>query len=323
MTVSLSADAWAAHLQSEYLDSFIRQSGAAIKFAVPIDGEPAAILERLDHRGENSGYFVANVNADQTRVHMIDQVFFRISSQAPWTQLTEAVIARLARELGYEWPDDGDEPLFERIGRKNGVEPKLALMELRKKISEKVFAEKTLAKDFRVAMTQLAVARLAGGEASRNITAVLLDWLSGRNTLIAPVKPYFIFTRITRANARHMLESLFHWVRFAGADGTLVLFDLARLAQPKNPKDDKVFYSKAAVLDAYEVFRQFIDSIDRMKGCLIVASPDPAFVDETSNRGISAYTALKARVFDEVHDQRLANPMASLVRLHAADGGAQ
>ena len=76
-----------------------------------------------------------------------------------------------------------------------------------------------------------------------------------------------------------------------------------------------------SVLDAYEVLRQFVDSTDRLTGCLIVVMPAASFLDEADIRGISAYTALKARVFDEIHDKRLVNPMSSLVRLARQDGG--
>ena len=42
--------------------------------------------------------------------------------------------------------------------------------------------------------------------------------------------------------------------------------------------------------------------------------PDTAFLED-DNRGIGAYEALKFRVFDEVRDKNLVNPMAALVRL--------
>src|SRR5438034_3289861 len=55
---------------------------------------------------------------------------------------------------------------------------------------------------------------------------------------------------------------------------------------------------------AYEVLRQFVDSTDRLTGCLIVVMPAASFLDEADIRGISAYTALKARVFDEIQDRK-------------------
>lgn len=145
---------------------------------------------------------------------------------------------------------------------------------------------------------------------------VLTDWLTGRNTAISAVKPYLIFNRINRASARHFFESLLRWIRFAGYTGILVVLDIARVTVARNPKDGQLYYTKAAVLDTYEVLRQFIDGTDRLNGCLIVVVPDVAFLDEDPfGRGIGVYPALKFRVFDEIRDRKLVNPMASLVRL--------
>ena len=91
----------------------------------------------------------------------------------------------------------------------------------------------------------------------------------------------------------------------------------------RNPKDGGLYYTKAAVLDAYEVLREYIDGTDRLVNCLIVVVADPEFLDDDPyGRGIGAYEALKFRVFDEVRDRTLANPMAALVRLAAAESPA-
>jgi hypothetical protein len=146
---------------------------------------------------------------------------------------------------------------------------------------------------------------------------VLTDWLTGRNNAVSAVKPYQIFSRINRNNARFLLESLLRWVRFAEIPGVVVICDLRRLMMGRNPHDDLVYYSKAGVLDAYEVLRQFFDGTDRLNGCLMILLPDISFLDDFS-RGIHAYPALKFRVYDEIHDKELVNPLASLVRLSSA-----
>jgi hypothetical protein len=109
---------------------------------------------------------------------------------------------------------------------------------------------------------------------------------------------------------------LLHWLRFAGYSGLVVTLDIARMTVPKNPRDGLLFYTKAQLLDAYEVLRQFIDATDRMKSLLLVVAPAEEFLDlDTNGRGLFAYSALRYRVFDEIHDQRLVNPMAALVRV--------
>ena len=52
----------------------------------------------------------------------------------------------------------------------------------------------------------------------------------------------------------------------------------------------------------------------------ITVVPDIAFLED-HGRGIFAYQALQHRVFDEVRDRSLVNPMASLARISATAQG--
>jgi hypothetical protein len=308
---------WIDFLQTEYLESFIKDGGSSVKFVVPLEEQLQQALEQdILVRGTQSGYVVAHVSSAETRVHMIDQIFFRIAEQVPWRQLSESVLVRLAGTAGYSTPRPGPESLGQRLAETNGVGLEMLTSDLRPSIETHVFRQQHLAKDFRVAVTQLCLAELSGGPDGRTRIEVITDWLTGRNRAVSAVRPYQIFNRITRNNARHLLESLLLWIRFAGHAGLITVLDVSRLTIARNPRDDLVYYTKAAMFDAYEVLRQFIDATDRMKGCLLIVVPSPEFLDiESEGRGLGAYDALKFRVYDEVHDQRLVNPMAALVRL--------
>ena len=74
------------------------------------------------------------------------------------------------------------------------------------------------------------------------------------------------------------------------------------------------------MLDSYEVLREFIDAADRVRGFFMVVLPGPAFLEDHA-RGLNAYEALKFRVFDEIRDRRLVNPMGTLVRVASGLGG--
>ncbi|MEO7665888.1 MAG: BREX system ATP-binding domain-containing protein [Dehalococcoidia bacterium] len=321
----MKPQAWVEFVGQEYLDSFVRDGGATIKFAVSMDGSVRPqVLDGLTGRATELGYLSVSVSAADTKVHMIDKLFFRIAEQIPWQRLSEQIIVNLAKEERYAPPSDGDDPLLARLAHANGTDPDFLRNVLREQIATKVFRPRTLAKDFRIAMTRLCLAQLTGGEEGETTAGVLTDWLTGRNTSIGAVKPYQIFSRINRANARHYFESLLRWVRLAGYTGTLVVVDISRVTVAKNPKDEQLYYSKAAVLDTYEVLRELIDGTDRLEGCLVVVLPEVAFLDEdTYGRGIGAYEALKLRIFDEIRDRQIVNPMASLVRLSSVAGAVQ
>jgi len=318
MTPTISAKAWIDCIQREYLAKFIRDGGASLKFVVPMDPESRQlVLAHIPKEAQGEAYQVASVCAADIRVHMIDQIFFCIASQINWKDLAQRVIERSAEKAGYHVDcEERSTQLFEYIAKINKIDAKVVLMELRQRLTSEVFKCRALSKDFRVAMFQLCMATLTGEPVGA--ADALIEWLTGRSTTIAAVKPYFIFNRIGRANARHLLESLYYWIRLAGYSGLIATLDISRLETAKNPKDGKVYYTKAAVLDAYEVFRQFVDATDRLNGCLMIVLAHENFVDEGTARGVSAYAALKLRIFDEVHDRRLVNPMSCLVRLKSA-----
>ena len=325
MTLSINSYDWLDFLESEYLATFIKDGGSAIKFAVPLEHDIAATLAfEIKERAKQLGYLVAHVDSGLKRVHMADQLFFAVAEQIPWRETVRRVLGRLIEAERYAPPAPGDEPPFRRLADANRLDADLLLTDLRRKIQADILQNKGLAKDFRVAMTQLANAELAGAQEASTVHGVLTDWLCGRIRSVSAVKPYHIFTRITRANARYLFESLLVWLAFAGYSGLALTIDISRMSVVRNPRDERLYYGKAGVLDAYELLRQFIDGTDRLDNCLIVVVPHPDFLDEdVLGRGIGAYEALKFRVYDEVRDRSLVNPMASLVRLTGLEGVVQ
>lgn len=322
MTIAISRDDWLEFIRTEYLDSYIVEGGAAIKVVVDLGGTDVDLAETIAGHAADAGYLTAVVDAKVSRVHMIDQVFFAVADQIPWQESVERVVSRLARADGLSVAE-GEGPLYQRIAAATDLDPQFVQLELRRKIARQIFKNRRLVKDFRIAVTQLATAAFGGGQEADTTFATITDWLTGRNRAISAVKPYQIFSRISRTNARHLFESTLSWISLAEWPGLVLVMDIRRVTVARNPKDGGLYYTKAGVLDAYEVLRQYIDGTDRLVNCLIVVVADPEFLDEESTgRGIGAYEALKFRVYDEVRDRTLANPMAALVRLAPAEAPA-
>ena len=327
MTAAMAPESWLQFLRQEYLEGsviggsaregFIKEGGASVKFAIPLEEEfRVQIQADIVEQARSAGYIVACVSSAETRVHMMDQIFFRIAEQIPWQDLSRAVIRKLAKEAGYALPPSTSGSIVSDLAAANNIGPEMLTMEARTWIENRVFRAQFLTRDFRVAVTRLCLAELSGGPDGETMTEVITDWLAGRNRNVSAVRPYQIYSRISRNNARYLLESLLHWIRFGGYPGLVILLDTSRVTIAKNPRDDHLYYTKAAMLDTYEVLRQFIDGTDRMKGCLLVVTPTADFlVTETGSRGMGDYNALKLRVYDEVRDTRLANPMGAMVRL--------
>jgi hypothetical protein len=321
MSTSIQLAEWLGFIEQEYLGSYIRDGGAAIKFVIPLStSSRSSVIDAIQRKATEAGYLVASVDCATTKLHMMDEIFFRVAAQVPWQQLSLKIIAKLAVEAGYSWGVDGSGPLYQRLASENQVDPQLLLLDLKKAIGNKLFLHLNLPHDFRVAMMQLCMAELAGGQDGASTIQLLTDWLTGRNKAVSAVKPFQIFRRINRNNARFLFESMLHWVRLAGYPGVVVVIDAERLMLARNPAIEGLFYSKAALLDAYEVLREFIDALDRLEGCFLTVVPDSTFLEDLG-RGISSYQALKFRVYDEIRDRSLVNPMASLARISAPAQG--
>jgi hypothetical protein len=317
MIASMQPDTWLRFIRQEYVGPYIPEGGSAVKFCVPLEAAAReALLAGIASLVSETGYLFARVDSTRTKIHLMDHVFFRIADQVDWRWLCRSVLANLCKQEGYEPPQKSKEPFYQRVADANRIDPDFVKMELRRKLVEAVFKRYELTKDFRVAMMHLCLAELIGGNDGDTTSRIITQWLTGRNKLIGAVKPYQIFNTINRTNARHLFESLLKWVKFAGLSGALILVDVAQLTEPKRSQDDLVHYTPSALLDAYELLRQFVDSTDRLMSCLLIVMPDVKFLDEdVMGRGIGRYQALKFRVFDEVRAKDVVNPMGTLVRL--------
>src|SRR5262249_39840682 len=74
-------------------------------------------------------------------------------------------------------------------------------------------------------------------------------------------------------------------------------------------------YSTAAVLDGYEVLRQLIDDAEKFEGLFVAVHAGLSFAGDDPKRSVAAYTALKERIWGDVHPRGHENPLAPLLQL--------
>jgi len=322
MPPEIDATEYAVFLADAYLTGFVADGGAAVKFAVAADGEAlAGFGQALAVESERLGFTFVRVDSAQAKISMIQHVFFSVSGQIDWHGLARRVNGTLASEL-YE--DDGGAMTVARIAENNEVDQNIVRREMHKRLSRHVIKNYTLAKDFRVAMTQLCLAQLDDDALGQQSCTSILDWLRGDLRLISAVKPMQIYQRIGRHNARAMLVSTARWIRQTGGAGLVVNLDLHALAatRRRDVPEDEIYYTPAALWDAYEVLRQFIDATDEMEGLLVVVSAPDTLLDDFSNRSLQKYRALRNRIWDDVRDRRHGNPYAPMVRVASPHGSA-
>ena len=318
MTNTIAIDEWLGVVDREYLSTFIKDGGAAVKFAVADEERKSILREALKPRCAELDYVFVALDAITYRVHMPQDIFFALASQLDWRRLARRLILRLLAEKDYRV--EGIDPentanIIDAVARANDLDSQFILPELRLKLQDEVFKNPNMARAFRVAMTHLCRMERESSAQGDFAGQPLLDWLTGTNTRIGNVRPFQVHTPINRTTARYFIESTLYWIRRAGYSGTVILLDNARVTVPRNPRDGQRYYTRAMTMDHYEVLREFIDDVDRLSGTLLMVVTDEAFVDEHSARGWGIYAALRTRVMDDVRDKRIVNPVAALVRL--------
>jgi hypothetical protein len=247
---------------------------------------------------------------------MIDQIFFATSRAVDWEGLAAAHIRAAYRDAAFPVPDGATLAVSE-VARHHDVDSRELYRSVRRLLERALLGNPIITTEMGRAMLRLAQAQLGAGDIDTAEHDAVLSWLHGELRSIAALRPALIYTRIGRHNARSMLTSTAALLLAAGHGGLVVHIDYTRLAEARRPPAEArsgFYYSKAAVLDAYEVLRQFIDATDELRGVLLLGVVPPELMTDES-RGLPAYTALQLRVADEVRDRRRANPFAALVRL--------
>jgi hypothetical protein len=313
----LKADEYADFLAREYLASYLPAGGAAVKVAVVGEGGAGDRLgSALASAAADSGALHVSVSAEATRVHMVDQIFLAISRAIDWEAVAAAHLRAAYEEAAFPVPDDA-ELTVTAMARHHDVDARELYRSVRRLLERSLLGNAAIAPEMGRAMLRLAQAQLGAGDVDAAEHDAVIGWLHGELKSITALRSALIYSRIGRHNARAMLVSAAVLLLASGTRGVILQLDLGRLAEARRPSAELrsgFYYSKAAVLDAYEVLRQFIDATDDLRGVLVVALVPPELMTDES-RGLPAYSALHLRVADEVRDRRRANPFAALVRL--------
>jgi hypothetical protein len=316
--MELSAKDWLSVIRREYLEDFIPAGGAAVKFVVPyppIGHEE--LRDGLREAAEDSGFQFAFVDSASTRIHLIDRLFHDVARQVDWDDLAYSYLYKLLAEQGYRLPGDRNHFSLSALAVLNGRDEPSLRQDIRRDIENALLRDYEMGHEFRRAMIELCRSQLDPGHDP--VSGAVKDWLLGDPVRITSLKHAFIFQRIARHNARHMLFSLSHWLKLGGKRGLVLGLDITRYAQSFRlaERDAANYYSTAAALDAYEVLRQLVDGTDEVESCFIAVIAGHGFLTD-EQRGVRRYQALYLRIADEVHDQYRENPLASLVRLRRA-----
>jgi P-loop Domain of unknown function (DUF2791) len=313
---SMSSSSYADFLGEEYLASYLPAGGGSVKLVVTGDAAVADEFERsLRAVADRRQCQVVSLSAEMTKSHMIDQVFFALARQIDWDQIAVAIVRTAYDDIAV--PSAPGRLSVAEVADDHDLDPRELYRSVRRQLEHILLADTSLPRELRRALLRLAQAHLGGGDVYPAEARVVQGWLTGERVGLRELREVMIYQRIGRHNARMLLTSVGRLLQRAGYSGLVLHLDLTRLAEarrPPVPERTGIYYSKAAVLDAYELLRQLIDATDELVGMLVLAVVPPELVSD-ERRGLPSYAALQLRVADEVRDRRRTNPFASLVRL--------
>jgi hypothetical protein len=313
----LSVGGYGEFVAKEYLGDYVRGGGAAVRFVVAGDDQVATRWHRaLRVAAEAEGYLYVAIDSAEVRLHLVDQIYTVVARAVDWRDLARRQVRAVWEDLGLP-PAHPDELSVGDVARHHEVDPREAMRSIRRKLEALLLHDASLAREFRLAVLRLCQAELGTGEVVDAERDAVLAWLRAEPVALRALRSASLYARVGRHNARSLLVSLAAWRARVAGTGFVLDLDLARLSVARRPPIDErtgFYYSKAAVLDVYEVLRQLVDATDGLRSAFVAVTLPPGLVtDET--RGLPAYSALHLRVIDEVRDRRRANPFAALVRL--------
>ncbi len=310
-------ESWLSILRKEYLQGYVRLGGGAVKFVVLQTPEDhASLTVQLGQQSQEEGFVFSKVDSRYTKAHMIDRLFHKVARQLDWDELAHQYVVRLLTERGYQVPATRAEFSLSSVATLNERKEPLLRRDLQTWLEEALESDVQLCREFRMAVLRLCLAQFESGESDRILAEAVKEWLCGELRLVSGVKKALIFQKVVRHNARYLFSSLTHWLRLTGKSGLVMSLDISRYLVSKRPKesDRTWYYSPSAVLDLYDMLRQYIDTAHEIEGLMLVVLAPPEFLSD-SKRGLERYQALKNRIYDDVRDTRRKNPLVPLVRL--------
>jgi hypothetical protein len=309
-------DDYVRFLEHDYLHGYLEDGGSALKFVVPADdGAANYFIEAFSSTAQSAGFATAKVDAAETRVHLLEQVFFAVARQLDWDGLASTATHKALAEAGYPAPAEGLG--LDSLASHYGVDPRELKRDVDRQLQQQVNRDYAMVQEFRTAMLRLCQAQLRSGQVVDAEHIAVLEWLRGELRHISVLRSALIFRKIGRHNARHLLFSLAHWLAVNDRAGFALVLDTRRLGFARRPSPEERrghYYTRSALLDTYEVLRELVDNTDEMANCMVIVVASPTFLSDPS-RGLDAYHALKLRIFDEVRDLKRDNPYSALIRL--------
>ncbi len=311
----MTSQEWLDILKTAYLQGFIRRGGSSVKFAVVEEAsDTKSVVTGVEEIAGEEGFLTLAADSRKTKIQLVDLLFQEMAKQIDWEGLAFEYVKKLFGEHGCHIPAQREDCSWAGVAALNHSDESTLKRDVNSWLESSLYQDYQMSREFRLAMIQLCLAQVdEAGRQSKEAQA-LRSWLCGELKQMSVLKKLLIFQKVNRSTARDLMASFAHWVRLIGKPGVVVTIDIAAFMDSKKKDANALRYTPSAVMDAYEMLRQFIDSSDDMEGLLLVVVTPKTFLTD-QRLGLNRYEALKLRIWDDVRDRFRANPFAPMVRL--------
>ncbi|MDQ3294087.1 MAG: hypothetical protein M3527_06530, partial [Actinomycetota bacterium] len=137
----IGTDTYVEFLDTEYLATYVEQGGAAVKFVVADDDQAPAFSARVAEHASARRYVVVRVDAADTRIHMMDQLFFALAPQVDWAGLANHAVRTAMAAAAHPVPEGSDDVSVGAVAAHYGVDPAELSRDVNRLLQQRVFRD--------------------------------------------------------------------------------------------------------------------------------------------------------------------------------------
>lgn len=301
----------AAFLCERYLDTYLREGGAKLKFLIGREGSGKShFLGYLVSEARDRGFLAQTVSAREMPLFSFHQIYLETMRGVNVKTLVGRYARALVKGLGYSYPEDGGTFVEHAVAQ--GRDGTVVRRELQDRLAEDLFRDRDMERSFATALVALASGELGIRPLEAEARMTLETWLKGEPVPARERNRLHLRKAVDRYSARLIFRSFLHFLPKAGVSGVLLAIDDFEQVTETRP-GAVVRYTRAKRDELYESLRQIIDEVDALRGFFLIVAGRREIIED-QGKGVRSYEALWMRLQNEVRSEKC-NRFADLIDL--------
>ncbi len=305
-------DFWEKH----YLKEYIKAGGSKIKFVTGNKGSGKSyLMNHYSDVAKQHDYLIVSFSARDIWLNDFKFIFLEILRQCNLNDLMEKCAKKIILELGYDYNQIKKGERFVDYLAALNKNDAIERGEIRNQLRIMFKDNPKMDINFAIACSLLCGGVLGHPILEDSNKELIFKWLNNEKGFrITSLRPLGMSpSRITKFNARTMLQSLCELVMVSGYSGLIVNIDDLEVLIDRSSLAP-LHYTKMKREDTYESIRELIDDIDNFKHIMFLFGCSKEFI-ENEKMGMKSYQALWMRIQNEVWNDKI-NKFADIIDMN-------